>query len=474
MKNDTSHWLESLDDTLTLKDICLPGIDHSGVPQLILGSDDEQGIEEKGVNYFQELSAGIRFFDFSVFVREVARNTTEKAISTSHFFIDHRKGIEVLLGDVLDQFDHFFTCEAPAKPSKETVVICFSAFKKFRNSDKKYFLDLLEAKIGHWLLEKEVVGRQSLSAIPLSALRGKIIVLLKEKLGQSVYYPYGITKNIYKWGEELVVYHRVMDGNSPSERINKQILDFISFVKSDFLYQFTPKDWGEIVDLKTASFQKNPLFTFNAHGEKVNIISVKWGNSIKELVTICSHVSGLREKKGTLGQVPHTNKRYLIRSAAKMDFCLSLFLKDTTEGDEFPVDLQQKNFYDAPLPGQSVRLIKHTIAQHRFTFEVDVSNRGTYQLSQKGNEVIASAPVSDRFIQWLLEPYYQPIMEKDGTVDRYQRQEGFYLIINDEQKTCLCLEKPTQPAPSKLSLRPYHPCQEVKEMVWCFEEVPND
>lgn len=476
MKNhNVNYWLENLDDTLTLKDICLPGIDCISEPELPPDCDQFQQNYERQINCYQALSEGIRFFDFSVLFREFEEKPEERGedFFAGSFFTCQNDDLHVPLNDILDQIARFLTGRETLKLNKETIIICFSAFSGFETTHKEWFINLLEAKIGQWLLEKEVLGRRLLSEIPLGALRGKIIVLLKEEPGQRVYYPFGITRNVYKWGEELSIYNNSIVG---SEQENEQILDFISFEQRDFLYQFTPENWCEIAEQKTTNFRNNPLFANNAHGQKVNIITVKWGVGLKELVIICNYVSVLGKGKGTLGQAPTTNKSYLIRSAAKMDSCLSLLPIATAVGQSFIVGFQQKKFYEPPRPVQSIRLIKHTIAQQKFTFQVQVANNKwrNFQLSEEGKEVMVSTAASGSPAEWTIEPYYKPILGKDGTMDRYERQEGFYLIINDAQKTCLCLEKTNQTAQPHLSLRAYTPCQEIKEMVWCFEEVIND
>lgn len=219
-------WMGSLSGDLKLKDVCMPGTHDAGMYKIhesIRGKMEKVGIFLNINNYItnsekfdvvekvedfvltQELSIGgqlargVRYFDLRVkFFDKI--NLYVNGIEIDDICLVH--GLPgPSFNEVLSDIKSFME-----SGSKETLTLMFTHFKNFKKSTQD-FINRIEKYLGDYLLKKEDVNdyfsanpemKKTISNLPLSMLRGKIIIGIESE----VVTPRHIRKQIEKLNKD--------------------------------------------------------------------------------------------------------------------------------------------------------------------------------------------------------------------------------------------------------------------------------
>ena len=168
-------------DTLTLKQICIPGTHDSGAYQ-VLGSRAaklaSRWVITQKLNLREQLEAGARKLD----LRVIKVGEGEKRDIEPGLYIHHGGFPTATLDDALEQIAGYLGSEAA---KTETVLLEWSHFEGFvrgkgEGSDAAAFIGQVEAALGPHL-HRPVAGDPALIDLPLRRLRGKALFLLNTR-----------------------------------------------------------------------------------------------------------------------------------------------------------------------------------------------------------------------------------------------------------------------------------------------------
>lgn len=189
---DTSNWMTLLDDSLSLKQICIPGSHDAGMYSanipVEINSPFVQGPVKQAIdgavtlfakglaqtqhkNIYEQLKSGVRYFDIRA------------KLYQNEFYIYHGPAYGPMLKTVLADINKF-----REEAKGETIILNFSHFERFDSSVDAKFVDELAASFKtEYLFDVEkhknaagVYNHSQLFDFPLSELRGKIILLIED------------------------------------------------------------------------------------------------------------------------------------------------------------------------------------------------------------------------------------------------------------------------------------------------------
>jgi hypothetical protein len=155
---------------MTLKDYCMPASHDSG---MFKGGVTSNGLTEtQELNISEQLSRGVRYFDFRVGI---------PTLRSEMYFMHGLPGEKLSIA--LDDIRNFMVNR------NETVILYFSHFEigKEKSND---FVSIVEQKLGHYLLKRTTIDhffkknpslKQSINNMPMSELRGTVIALVEQK-----------------------------------------------------------------------------------------------------------------------------------------------------------------------------------------------------------------------------------------------------------------------------------------------------
>lgn len=516
------RWMEDLEDQLTLKDICLPGTRHSAMYEVAPFCQIEHPCRFQKLNVYQQLNIGVRYFDLQpVYLQQQERDKTNHKHSGIYLYAGNTIGPP--LEDVLDQIVQYYNSDSQLKNEKdkdgqETIILRFSAFKHFDLAPNQRFVALIKEKLEGILLEKKLVGRSHLSHLPLSDLRSKVIVLLKEESDQKLYYPWAITENMYACGEELGIDDEYDDYPSYDAMEQDRLEKLLLYDDPDrlLLSKWTlGKDkhacllkMGEGNDLALSSilaraelsdrlkqqlgkvndpFEKkamainqlpcqnekqtrhHPLFARNQKQQKVNILLQDFVTDSQAVAACRYHSSEADSSTPRFGTSIRDKKQYLIRPLSNVHLCLQL-LKE--RGAESP-SLGLCAFAASPLAHQVFTFLSNSIGQQRGFFAMEKLAEHTL-LGTNDPGAITGLPSGQKeeLAEWLIEPYYKPVINENGKVYRYKRQTACYLMVHAASRLHLSIN-PDDPLNTSVILRPYEKEKDNRGLIWFFEEVLN-
>lgn len=305
---NSQRWMSALNDSLRLKDICMPGSHDAGMyfttqkyaPGLAL---------TQSKNFREQLDFGIRYFDLRP--QYWSKNSGE-----NRFYAYHGAATGPLIKDILNDIKSFF--EHP-NGNMETVIIGLTHFKDFNDSVKIDLLNYIIEKLDGYI--HKLPNGKNLGSLKLSDVRGKIIFLLDvgdEEFTRLTVTNYSISDFFTRKTFGSCVFDEYSDTKYYTTMYEKQIEYFKSF-REDKLFllnwTLTPDDGiiGGIkavtqsyTSVKTYAKEINPrlsgwgharegLFKPNQHGKIVNILNGDfWEEAGNDVMKVCFEIMNNR------------------------------------------------------------------------------------------------------------------------------------------------------------------------------------
>lgn len=333
---NSQRWMSALNDSLNLKDICMPGSHDAGMYFTSLNFNGDGDLLGSGIaltqskNFREQLGFGIRYFDLRPEYDSSKRGE-------NRFHVYHGMATGPLIKDIMNDIISFF--EHP-NGKNETVIIGLTNFKSFeKDSEKIDLLNFIIEKLGRFMYR--LPNDKNLGSLKLSEVRGKIIFLLDvsdekgeySRLTKANSISHFFTKQIFK----SCVFDEYANTTSYEYMYKNQINHFKSFNQEKlFLLNWTltpPSDWiGAIlsgiqeygkftpigiickalgIDLDKINVKKyakeiNPhlsrwgharegLFKPNQHGKIVNILNGDfWEEADIDVLKVCFEIMNNR------------------------------------------------------------------------------------------------------------------------------------------------------------------------------------
>jgi|GEM_PF-6727435 len=313
-----AHWMEDLPDHLTLKTMCIPGSHDAGMYDTKNWARGTALAQAKDL--YGQLRAGSRYFDLR-----------PRHIEGKGYYVYHGPADGPKLEEVLKGVKQFFD-----EGTDETVILCFSAWKDFEQSETQqraglqFILDHLPQQ--HLLrvprststapdpVTKAVITDPlRLNDLPLAELRGKLIVLVQDnnyheegtgnRIYQDIVLP-DVAKDADKWpgvysiNHEAKVFDHYSDKRDYQEMVDHQAGEFTKFDNADELFllnwTLTPHSTTFLVRSSVEGYaseinprlatdardNKQGLFGINNQGEMVNIINLDYMETA-DVVNVC-------------------------------------------------------------------------------------------------------------------------------------------------------------------------------------------
>lgn len=287
-----THWMEALPGHLTLLDICVPGSHDAGMYYTKNFASGTALAQE--LDLYKQLRAGSRYFDLRPRYNE-----------GKGYYVYHGPADGPRLEQVLAGVKRFFD-----EGSAETVVLRVSAWKDFeQNPDRQR--EGLQFIVDHLPQQALLVvpRSKSLLTLPLSQLRGKLLVVVEnnnyhpEGTGNSIYQDIVLADEragrntwpgVYSVNHEAHVFNQYSDKRDYQEMVDHQAEKFRDFGTADeqfmlnwtltphsvtFLVRSSVKGYSEEINpklLDDVRGNKQGLFGRNGHGKMVNIINLDY------------------------------------------------------------------------------------------------------------------------------------------------------------------------------------------------------
>ncbi len=292
-------WMRLLDDSLTLKDICVPGSHDAGMYETKYLA--RRGLVlTQSLGLYDQLRCGVRYFDL--------RPTY---IDGKGIYVYHGPAEGPLLQVLLDEVARFFE----SHPT-ETAILNFSHWKQFESKNDTSqvgnltFCKMIQDTLGKYLLIKDL--NTNLSNVPLKELRGKVILIIADHNDLFDFHVRSKIKGIYQLTIQLKLYDRYSDKRDYDEMRNDQQGKFDRHDNREELFMhnwtLTPIDNIMIVfrsTVRSYSEEINPrlrqefgkmkadLWNPRPNGKMVNIINMDYVQEACPLA-VCKYVTHQR------------------------------------------------------------------------------------------------------------------------------------------------------------------------------------
>lgn len=163
---NSQRWMSALNDSLNLKDICIPGSHDAGMYSTSFFQLGQGLALTQSKNIREQLDFGIRYFD-------LRPEYDSSKSGENRFNVYHGPAAGPLIKDILNDIKSFF--EHP-NGKTETVIIGLTHFKEFHDAVKIDLLKFIIEKLGKHIYK--LAHYDNLGYVKLSEVRGKIIFLL--------------------------------------------------------------------------------------------------------------------------------------------------------------------------------------------------------------------------------------------------------------------------------------------------------
>lgn len=306
---NSQRWMSALNDSLRLKDICMPGSHDAGMYETTNGYAPGLALTQSK-NFREQLDFGIRYFDLRP--QYWSKNSGE-----DRFYAYHGVATGPLIKDILNDIKSFF--EHP-NGKNETVIIGLTNFKSFNDVVKIDLLNFIIEKLGRFMFR--LPNDKNLGSLKLSEVRGKIIFLFDVTDEKGEYSRLTKANSISDFFTKQTfgscVFDKYSDTKYYTTMYEKQIEYFKSF-REDKLFllnwTLTPDDgaWGTIktitwsyTNVKKYAKEINPrlsgwgharegLFKPNQHGKIVNILNGDfWEEAGIDVLKVCFEIMNNR------------------------------------------------------------------------------------------------------------------------------------------------------------------------------------
>lgn len=300
---DPANWMSTLDRTLTLKDVCMPGSHDAGMYKTDNWITSLALTQNKNLN--EQLHSGIRYFDLRP--QYWSDNKSE-----DRFYVHHGAATGPLLKEILSDISDFMKDH-----KSETVLLSFSHHKDFpekKSGDKKYkdyldYLKLIDKHLKPYLLPTNKFSG-SITKMPLSALSGKVIPLFDFSDDE---FTINVTNakldGYYLQRNSLKIHDDYADSKNYYGMIIDQMKKYGRFNTSDELFllnwTLTPTtanimpgqpsvyDYAKDINPKLTDFghARDFLFKPNYYGHMINVINGDyWSLSGDKVLTACFEI----------------------------------------------------------------------------------------------------------------------------------------------------------------------------------------
>lgn len=300
---NTKRWMSVLDDSLTLKDICIPGSHDAGMYETSQKYAPGLGLTHS-MNFKQQLEFGIRYFDLRP--QFWSTNTGD-----DRYYAYHGLATGPKIKNILNDIESFFDSQ---DGKSESVIIGISSYKDFNETVKREFLELIVKYLGSYIFK--LPTNRNISSLKLSEVRGKIIIL--QDLGSTEYKTLTTNNNLGNYFSESTFNANVFDKYAGTKyydtMLDNQVNHFKDFNEDKLFllnWTLTPDDgaWGSFktitqsyTSIATYAQEINPhllgwghardrLFKPNQHRKIVNIINGDyWEKSGYDVIRACFEV----------------------------------------------------------------------------------------------------------------------------------------------------------------------------------------
>lgn len=279
-------WMDDLDSSKRLTDICVPGTHNSGMYETKFLTSSIVLCQSKTI--YEQLMRGVRYFNFR------PNDIDGKGIYTRHGTADGPK-----LQDLLEQMKRFFD-----EGSNETVYLQFSHFKNWRDGSDARLNDIINKTIGEYKAESYLLSNQ------LKDVRGKII------FNPSCYDEYANTVEFDNmFNDQKAKFEGYNESKlfmlnwtlTPSVSTSDVVSDITSVVggvvgwfssKSNVVDHTNVQHLAAIANSRILDNKtQDTFFEKNSHDKIVNVINVDYYHGGEEFVKICKKVSAILKKE---------------------------------------------------------------------------------------------------------------------------------------------------------------------------------
>ena len=325
---NSQRWMSALNDSLRLKDICMPGSHDAGMYSTSFFQLGQGLALTQSKNIREQLDFGIRYFD-------LRPEYDSSKTGENRFNVYHGPAAGPLIKDILNDIKSFF--EHP-NGKNETVIIGLTHFKDFNVPVKIDLLNFIIEKLEEYI--QILPNGKNLGNLKLSDVRGKIIFLLDvgdEEFTSLTATNYSISDFFTRQTFGSCVFDEYANTTSYEYMYKNQINHFKSFNEERlFLLNWTltpPSNFSgkvitvaqevtklipqmliikmlgfdpDIINVKRFAKEINPhlsrwgharegLFKPNQHGKIVNILNGDfWEEANKDVLKVCFEIMNNR------------------------------------------------------------------------------------------------------------------------------------------------------------------------------------